>query len=253
MSWEKELQFFSRNDRWARGTEWYQSRFESKPGLVGESSPQYTWSPWVSEAPSRMYSVIPDAKLIYVVRDPIDRMVSQYVDWVDLFWERREFAEAMAGLDKRPNRYVEPGLYYYQLEQYLHFYPPQQIRVVVLEVLSGSIRTQMKQLFAFLGVDDNFVSDEWDLRSNPHSIKRRPNQFFRFVINDRMRDELLEPKILPMPVIQILKKIIVRTGTEIEWPAIDAALEARLMDIYRSDVERLREFSGLGLEDWRAY
>src|SRR3954454_1582153 len=74
MSRWKELDFFSKEfDR--DGLRWYESQFADAP-VRGESSPSYTRHPENPGAAARMASVVPDAKLIYIVRDPVDRYVS---------------------------------------------------------------------------------------------------------------------------------------------------------------------------------
>src|SRR3712207_3099155 len=81
MSEKKELDFFVREKHWDKGVEWYKSNFHGngETKIYGEASPNYTLHPIFSGVPERMYSVVPEAKLIYVVRDPIDRMISHYI------------------------------------------------------------------------------------------------------------------------------------------------------------------------------
>lgn len=79
MSREKELNFFIKERNWYKGIEWYKSNFTTKAMIYGESSPNYTNYPFFMGVPERMCSVVPEAKLIYIVRDPIDRVISHYV------------------------------------------------------------------------------------------------------------------------------------------------------------------------------
>src|SRR4051812_14286994 len=83
MSKPKELDFFaekSTKSTWFKGSEWYKSCFpQSDAKIYGESSPSYTGYPIFKNVPARMHGLIPDAKLIYLVRDPIQRVVSAYI------------------------------------------------------------------------------------------------------------------------------------------------------------------------------
>lgn len=74
----KEPRFFSRH--WDQGIAWYASLFEPAPpgALLGEASPQYTTPEFSDVAATRMVQVVPDARLVYLVRHPIDRLVSHY-------------------------------------------------------------------------------------------------------------------------------------------------------------------------------
>src|SRR5215211_9390855 len=75
----KELNFFNPLRNWRRGVEWYEEQFEGIPDSVvaiGEASTSYTKFPWIREVPARITSVLGEIRLIYVVRDPIERMQS---------------------------------------------------------------------------------------------------------------------------------------------------------------------------------
>jgi hypothetical protein len=140
MSREKELMFFVDPERWARGVGWYESCFAGASTPVrGEASPQYPNYPENPDAAERMHSVIPEAKLIYLVGDPIERILSHYVaDYADGA-EKRPLAEALMPVDT--NKYVAGSSYHLQLEQYVHHYPADQIFVLSKERLSRERRS----------------------------------------------------------------------------------------------------------------
>src|SRR3954454_424581 len=79
MAAEKELDFFIEDRAWQRGLEWYATRFRDDAGVRGESSPNYTGWPVWDGVPERAAAVIPKARLVYLVRDPIDRIESHYL------------------------------------------------------------------------------------------------------------------------------------------------------------------------------
>jgi len=78
MTRRKELNFFIEEMEWPKGLKWYADQFESGAGraIRGESYPHYTRSPISRSVPERMYAVIPDARLIYLLRDPMERITS---------------------------------------------------------------------------------------------------------------------------------------------------------------------------------
>lgn len=253
MSIEKEVQYFSEPWRWELGLDWYKSRFPEGPGLKGEASPQYTWYPHYNKSAERMAGLLPDIKLIYMVRDPITRMASQYQDWVAQFWERGSFEDAMQDVEQWPHRYRVTSSYWYQLEHYLKYYKPEQIKIVALEDLSKDTAVTMKGILEFLGVDPEFWSQSWVERVHTGDTKRRPHPLFQPLISDRLRMELLEPRRIPVPAVKLIRKLIQSTGSPIERPNPEGDFEAKLMALFRDDVQKLREFSGQDFARWRPY
>ena len=67
-----EPNFFIAEDNWPRGRGWYESLFDGagRAAAIGECSPCYTWAHVYRGIPERMAQVIPEARLVYVVRDP---------------------------------------------------------------------------------------------------------------------------------------------------------------------------------------
>src|ERR671923_1441551 len=125
MSREKELDFFVEEKSWGRGVEWYERQFADAP-VRGESSPSYTAYPRYRGVPERIRTVVPDAKLVYLVRDPIERIVSHF--------RHRQVVRPGALEDAFADPYrreglVAPSRYWLQLERYLEHFPPEQILV----------------------------------------------------------------------------------------------------------------------------
>ena len=78
-----EVHFFDREDNYGRGTAWYAERFRSAPvgALVGEKTPDYLWTQrppdrGPNDIPHRMYTLLPNARLVLVLRDPVRRAIS---------------------------------------------------------------------------------------------------------------------------------------------------------------------------------
>jgi len=153
MSPRKELNFFVEHQNWRRGLDWYKAHFVGATArVVGESSPNYTRHPLFPGVPKRMHALLPDAKLLYCVRDPIKRFLSHYTHSYSLGRENRALAEVVSNLDNTP--YLLCSLYAYQLERYLEYYPAAQIKVVVLEALQRDPQGVLSDIFTSLGVAD---------------------------------------------------------------------------------------------------
>ncbi|WP_324277923.1 sulfotransferase [Blastococcus brunescens] len=175
MSRPKELNFFLGPDRrpeqgtgrhagnWHRGPEWYAARFDADAPLRGEASPGYT-SPDHPDVAGRMAELIPGAHLLYAVRDPIERAVSQYWHHRRDGTETREPAEA---LRDPASQYVSRGRYFQRLAPFLAtgaFHG--RITVVAREHLRDRPRATLRGLFGALGVDDGHWSTAMDQRRN---------------------------------------------------------------------------------------
>ena len=131
MSRQKELNFFSFDRHWRRGEDWYDHHFSSTAAIRGESSPSYSKFPKVPHVPGRIKKVIPSARFIYLVRDPVARIVSHYMHLRDGGTEKRSLDEALSQFDG--NQYVDCSRYHMQLQQYLDHFGQSQILVVSVE------------------------------------------------------------------------------------------------------------------------
>ena len=177
MSRPKELNFFIgpdaaagedrpvdwRQGTWHRGVDWYASHFDPAAPVRGEVSPGYT-SPSFPYVAERMATVVPAARLVYAVRDPVRRAVSQYRHHRRDGTEHRDLEEAL--LDPA-GQYVARGRYYERLEPFLATGVfDGRIAVVAQEQLHAGGRETMRRLFAHVGVDDGFWSSDMEERRN---------------------------------------------------------------------------------------
>src|SRR5947209_14672322 len=145
-----EPNFFVAEDNWSRGRDWYESLFAGagRAAAVGECSPTYTWAHVYRGVPERMAQVIPQARLVYVVRDPLARMQSMYMHQVSAGREHRRPEAAL--LD---DRYLGPSLYGFQLAAFLDHFDRSQVLVIASEVLRDRPREALSAVFDHLAVD----------------------------------------------------------------------------------------------------
>lgn len=145
-----EPNFFVAEDNWPRGRGWYESLFDgaSPAAAIGECSPSYTFAHVYRGVPGRMAQLIPHARLVYLVRDPIARMQSMYMHQVSAGRERRRAAAAL--LD---DRYFGPSLYGLQLAAFLDHFDRSQVLVIASEVLRDRPREALNSVFSHIAVD----------------------------------------------------------------------------------------------------
>jgi hypothetical protein len=182
-SW-KEVSFFDRH--YARGEAWYRGNFPNSlraRGLVAEASPSYLLHPL---APERVKALVPEAKLIALVRNPVDRAFSHYQQEVAFRREPLSFEDALAAEDERlrgeeermladPSyfsyvwwnfTYRARGRYAEQLERWLAVFPRERLLVLPSEDLLLEPERTHTRVLEFLGAE-------------PHRLGSYPRVFER--------------------------------------------------------------------------
>lgn len=245
MSRKKELHFFSGQHNWERGEDWYRSWFDPARPVRGETSPGYTNFPIIPGVPQRMHALIPDARLVYLVRDPVERTLSHYRHRVAERQEARPFREALAD---PAEIYTRRSLYHYQLEQYLPWYDIGRILVVQQEALLADRQRTLAKVFSWLGVDPAFRSLRFRYRRHRTVRKRRLTDMgVRFSGTAPMRavGKLRDP--LRWMIEDALYWPVSRA---VPRPVIDPETREELRARFRDDAARLRRLTGLALEGW---
>jgi hypothetical protein len=151
MSVDKEPGFFVERLTWNNGLDWYRSLFDAAGDAiaVGEGSTSYTKAPMHAGVPARIASVLPDVRMIYLVRHPIERMVSQYIHRRSSGKETHPIEEALLA---KPN-YVDLSRYAYQIEQFTEHFDRTQILVITSEALRDRRAATMARVESFIGVE----------------------------------------------------------------------------------------------------
>ena len=129
--------------------------------------------------PARIAELIPEARHVYLVRDPIERIRAHYVHDVSSVGEERRCLSCLADLDDPMNPYVVGSSYATQLERYRRHFPTERILVVVRPRAprTTAARTLARDL-AFLGVDPDFTDPGFDEELNVGSTKREYASFY---------------------------------------------------------------------------
>lgn len=243
----KEPDIFVKEKNWSRGWSWYQDLFNEPRALhvrmVGEASTSYSKHSRFEGVPQRIVGLIPDVRLIYLVRDPIERIRSMYVHMVYRGYETRPFDQVMAVLEA--NHYLDLSLYFYQLRQYLAHFSDDQILVLGSEDLRDDRQLTLKQAFRFLGVTDTFTSDAFLDYRNRSAQKRRPTRVGSAVQHFPYIEEGLWH--FPAGVQNLWQRL---TTVPIRKPEVNKDLQARLVERLGPDVEALRRWTGQSFASW---
>ena len=242
MSKVKELDFFAGPGwAWDRGLAWYESQLPDEGDVRGESSPSYTSYPLVTGVPQRIKEIIPEARLIYMVRDPVDRIVSQYVHLVNGGHETRPLREVVQRPQFPQTGLVMKSRYAMQLDLYYEHFAPGRILVVSQERLHTDRRRTMEAVFRFLEVDPTAGHDRPDVRINTAAEKRRPRWLARKFPKVRRRA-------MRQDIVGSISRAVLTTRLEV--PKLDEGDANRIRDLMRDDVAKLRAMTGMSFEEW---
>jgi hypothetical protein len=244
MAGVKELDFFVKEQNWGKGLDWYRSWFRTDRKIIGEASPNYTIFPFRRGVPERMHSVIPEAKLIYLVRDPIQRMISHYLHSLFMRRERRPIDEALTDTG---SWYFHRSLYHAQLEQYAPYYDSSRILVLSSEDLLADRAGTLKRVFRFVGADENVECEAFEEERHVASGKRQLTrvgavlektlQFSRPMLPARVRHGM-----------GAIKRNLLSRG--IERPVLSQAARDRIAAELADDISRLRAYTGREFREW---
>lgn len=244
MSNPKELNFFIAERNYPRGVEWYSRHFDPAARCRGESSPNYTAYPQHLGVPERMAELVPDAKLIYMVRDPIDRITAH---WVHNYAKRREKGDLRTTLLHPNTSYVTRSKYHMQLARFLEHYDEERILVIDQNDLRDDRMPTLRRVFEFAGVDATFEHPKFEQERHSTSRKKRATKLgMRVQRASRSRIGRHVPRRawLAMDVALPLSKPIDKPQ------GVAEALGPEVLEVLHDDAERLRAHTGRDFAHW---
>ena len=216
--------------------------------IVGETSPIYLYS---RHAAANIRDTVPDARIIAILRSPVDRAYSDFLNMVRL--AREPLLDFEAALEAEASRrqsnwspfyyYVAKGRYFEQLMRYFDAFSTSQIKVVLFQDLVEDGEALMNDLSAFLGIEAYaFDAEE---RHNKSSFPRSK------VVH----------KVVSMPSVKTAKgpfqgpiwKALdwIREGNlNDQTPCLRPETRRALRESFREDVEKLQDLIGVSLTAW---
>jgi Sulfotransferase family len=229
----------------------YEALFAGAGGAVarGEASPAYLYD---EGAPAKIAALIPEAKLIAVLRNPVERA---YSNFLYLVREGREplhdFGAALAEeKTRRANGwstawcYKDKGFYGSQLERYLRHFDREQIHCILYEAYDKDPEPEVRDVYRFLGVDEDF-SQDLSVRLNVSGL---PKSKGLQAVSRRSRR--LKWMIDPLLPDRLRRGLLDAQNKNLSRPPLPADVRAQLIEEYRPDVERVAELTGLDVSGW---
>jgi hypothetical protein len=196
--------------------------------------------------------LIPEAKLIAILRNPVERA---YSNFLYLVREGREpLQDFGAALDAEAQRraegwstnwlYKDKGFYGAQLERYLEHFPREQLHCVLYEDYNRDPEPAVRKVYRYLGVDDSFVPD-LSIRLNVSGLPK--SKGLQAMSN---RSRRLKWVIEPLVPDRLRRGLLKAQNKNLSRPQLPPEVRARLVEEYRPDIERVRKLTGLDISGW---
>ncbi len=241
----KEVHFFirpehSRFSRLDNGWDWYQALYQPYDGkATGDVTPDYIYWDYCAES---IASQQPDAKIIAILRHPVDRAYSQY--WMSRRNETHTLSFEIC-LEQH-EALVNRGKYAEQLERFFARFPPENIRILFYEELFADPAPFVTELYRFLGVDDEFQPSGLD--SAVGNTVVYPKRMGHFIYR-RVSPIINHPWVLP--AYRLLRyrtglrdAFVDRFAVQSGYPEMEAGTRENLLEAFAPENLRLAELLG---------
>lgn len=227
MTTPKEPNFFSDDDIFARGADWYSALFDdaAPTDLTGEASTHYTKRLTHPKAAARCHAAAPGAKLIYLTRDPVERLISHYIHEWTMSVVSSDLETALADHPEM----IDYGLYARQLAPWIELYGQKALLILSLEEMQADPQGVLDRVAAHLGAGPfTWVED-----------LGRQN-----VSSERLRDLPLQRLLIDNPVAAFIRRTFVPQSLrdavknrlrKSERPEFSTADRARLQAMFAED------------------
>ena len=189
-----------------------------------------------------MYSIIPHARLVYLVRDPVERIVSHYVHYIAEGWGKKSLEKLLGDINN--NYYVNCSRYFMQIEQFLQYYPRNKLFVINFEKLVKNRAETLRSVFNFLEVDETYSHPGFHQVHHPTS-KLRLTPLGKYLEENIDENPELSPIVRH---IQETKSHLI--GTPVEKPVVSPELRQKLLDALYDDMKSLELLLGWDLSKW---
>ncbi len=228
----KEPNFFSDDEIFARGMGWYEGLFAEAPedALKGEASTHYTKLPTLPAALERFAAALPGARIVYMIRDPFDRLVSHYL-------HERSMGVITADLETAVERHpelVDYGRYAMQIAPWLERYGRERLYLTSLERMTAEPEQTLAEVAAFIGHPDPVAWQSARARENASAERTR-----RLPLQGLLIDNPVAAGLRRALVPKALRTAVRRRLQTSDRPELSDELRRRLTPVFAEDRAQL--------------
>ena len=236
----KEPGFFSADNKFAKGMDWYQALFAgaSEGSLIGEASTDYTKLPSNPYVVVRLKQYLPDARFIYLMRHPVDRLVSHYMH----DWSMGGYGCTIQAAIQHHPKLIAYSLYSLQLEPYFETFGRDRVLPVFFDRLVREPQAELERICKFIGHQGE-VCWRHDLKPSNISLERiRRIPIFDLIVynkfSTRLRRALIPQGFRDRVKSQLMMK---------QRPELSAETRAELEVIFNKDLNKVGSWLGVSL------
>ena len=240
MSSPKEPNYFSDDDQYQRGASWYRSLFASARSgdLCGESSTHYTKLPTYPNTVERMIALLSEIKLVYIIRDPIERLVSHYIH----AWTENWLHDPIDLAVETYSELTDYSRYSMQLRPYLEAFGPENVKVVFFERMIRQPEALLEEVARHIGYSGRV---QWRAEVARENVSK-----------ERLRKSVWRDAIVNAPILSGIRRRLVPRSAR-EWakgwwrmqrrPELSTKTLARLRKVFDEDLAELGRWGGISL------
>lgn len=243
MSCDKETDYFIAEKNWSRGPDWYRAQFDPARPIWGEASPNYAKGRDFAGVPDRIARHAPQVRLIYLVRDPVGRAVSQY----NHSWNMGALATLPAALpgSHEYRSLIDISSYAQQLDLWRQHFPAEQMLIIDFDALMAEPQAQVDRILSHIGAAPLRIAGL--ATSNATSeLSRVPRPLLKLA-QGPLRPLLTA--LLGQRSREAIRRLLAR-GTPRKPPAFPQAVLAQMRAELADDAARFRAMTGLELPHW---
>ena len=214
---------------------------QNKKQIIGEASVSYLF---FNEVPNRIYKYNPKAKIIILLRNPIERALSHYLMDFRLGFCSENFEDIIAQPEIFPQyyqQYLELGNYFLQLKRYLNVFNENQLSIVFYDDLKSNSQKVMKHIFSFLEIE--FQNLDYSIQNSFLS----PSNIFVSELYKFNSLRKIVKSLFPEPFLSLVKSIFFSNNSK---PTFSVSIIKQLNAYYKSDIVELEKLLNKDLSKW---
>ena len=217
---------------------------------IGESSPIYLYD---EDAPKKIYSHLPEVKIIAILRNPVDRAYSNFIHHIREGLETTEDFKEALGLEEYRIKnnwwwgfhYTKASFYYNQLKRYYDIFPKENMKILLYDDLVESPSRLCKNLFHFIGVNPKF-SPDFSTHYNSTGVPKNRHLYSFMVSKNPLKEggKLLFPHKNRKQLFAFVNK------RNLTRPSMPTEIREELISIFRYDIKLLEGLIERDLSAW---
>jgi len=231
---KREIHYFDKF--WHKGIDWYLSQLDNGK-LVGEKTPAYV------HHPERVHQVLPNAKFVFLLRNPVDRSFSHYWHYRKNFLEFRPFKRIIRN---KSSPYIKESCYKEILQNWMKFFRKNQCMFILSKNFSKNRQYYMNKVFDFLGID---MYELEDLQDRNRTVMPK-SRFVSFTLFPVAWLEKLSPFVSTRHLLRYFLTEVRKLNQGERYPKMDADVRRHLTNYFRECNKGLSNIIGIDVSKW---